>query len=83
MAIFRMDARNLNFNLSYTNDFEAEKLKNKMKKEYGKTIHDMVVINRFMKTNENTTKKLEGINWSAGKKSIISGFSIYVLKGGF
>ena len=52
----------MNFSLNYSNDFETEKLKNKMSKEYRKTIHDMVVINKFMKTNENTTKKLEGMN---------------------
>ena len=60
--MFRMDSRSLNFSLNYSNDFETEKLKNKMSKEYRKTIHDMVVINKFMKTNENTTKKLEGMN---------------------
>ena len=60
--MFRMDSRRLNFSLNYSNDFETEKLKNKMSKEYRKTIHDMVVINEFMKTNENTTKKLEGMN---------------------
>ena len=60
--MFRMDSRRLNFSLNYSNDFETEKLKNKMSKEYRKTIHDMVVINKFMKTNENTTKKLEGMN---------------------
>ena len=60
--MFRMDSRSLNFSLNYSNDFETEKLKNRMSKEYRKTIHDMVVINKFMKTNENTTKKLEGMN---------------------
>lgn len=59
--LFRMDTRsfqNSNFSLKYSDDYE--KLKNKMRNEYRKTIHDMIVINRFMKTDDKTTKKLEG-----------------------
>jgi len=58
-----MDTRsfqNSNFSsVKYSDDYE--KLKNKMRNEYRKTIHDMIVINRFMKTDDKTTKKLEGL----------------------
>ena len=61
--LFRMDTRNFqnsNFNVKYSNETDYQKLKNKMRNEYRKTIHDMIVINRFMKTDDKTIKKLEG-----------------------
>ena len=58
-----MDTRNFqnsNFNVKYSNETDYQKLKNRMRNEYRKTIHDMIVINRFMKTDDKTIKKLEG-----------------------
>ena len=60
-----MDTRNFqnsNFNVKYSNETDYQKLKNKMRNEYRKTIHDMIVINRFMNTDDKTIKKLEGKN---------------------
>ena len=62
-----MDTRNFqnsNFSSKYSNDYDTDKLKNKMRNEYRKTIHDLIVINRFMKTDDKTIKKLEGRNSS-------------------
>merc|ERR1711937_553982 len=33
----------------------------KMRNEYRKTIHDMIVMNRFLNTDDKTIKKLEGL----------------------
>ena len=51
-------------NNAYTygpSEFEnLKKLKIKMRNEYEKTIQDMIIINKFLGSDEQTTKKLQG-----------------------
>ena len=67
--------------MKYSNETDYQKLKNKMRNEYRKTIHDMIVINRFMKTDDKTIKKLEGLFrfMNSGSTAKIAIFSLFSL----